>query len=144
MASFSNALSGRLLFLFATIASVPAAIYMGRLAGQGNTGQVGLLLGAMFGMLILLAMGDKVWWVVPFTFALGLPPIPFGGRELNMAEIGTVGASAFFIARMLMHKQKVVLHRWENVSVFLYFAWVAMIYCMNPVGFSSMGAGALQ
>jgi hypothetical protein len=142
MASFNTPLSGKFLLILATLACIPASLYVGRLAGQGNTNQLGMIFVGMFGVLILLAMGEKSWWAIPISFALDLPPLPIAGRQLEMREVGTIAAFAFFFARILMHRQRVELHRRENVSVFLYFGWVFMVFCMNPVGFSSMGAGS--
>jgi hypothetical protein len=136
----ANPLSGKFLVAILSVLAVPAALFMGRAAAQGQMFHIAAVIGGLFGMLICLTLGERVWWLIPLTFGAFLPPIPFAGRQISLQEVAVAGAFAFFFVRYLMHKQPIVLGRSDNFSVFGYFAWVLAVYIINPVGFSALGA----
>jgi hypothetical protein len=104
MASFNSQLSGKLLVTVATVVSIPAALYVGRLAGQANVPKLTMILGGLFGMLVVLGMGQKIWLLIPAAFALNLPPLPFAGRQLQLEEVATAAAFGVFVIGLAMRK----------------------------------------
>ena len=126
--------------IVASVVALAGAAIFGIAAGSGDFFNIYVGLFICGFTAIMLALGDKFWLVIPFAFTSQLPAIPIKGRLLELPEITAVLASAVFLVRYAVKRQTLSIFRREHVPVLLYTAWVAMVFCLNPVGLSDAGA----
>lgn len=139
-----NALVTRIVSRFHIIVTVILALIgaaiLGASAGGGDFFDIyAILFGAAF-MAIILALGDKYWMVVVFSFTAQLPAVPIQGRMLELPELAAILCSAVFLIRYAVKRQKFSVFRKQHVPVLLYTGWVVLIFALNPVGLSDAGS----
>lgn len=116
------------------------AFFMGRAAGQGQLMHIALVFGMMIGAPLLLSLGKNYWYLIPASLLSGLPAIPFGGRNIDLAELCIFLCFCIFVTRVAFKLDKLILWRATHIPIYLFMAWVLFIFCLNPVGLAAFGA----
>ncbi len=131
----------RVIVALATIAGLVGALYLGRAVGQFQIQQLITVFVLFFGGFFMLIVGKEYWVFVPLAFVLDVPGLPFlASKNISLPELATAAAFAVLLARTAFKAETFVVARTEIFPVYLYFAWAAMIYCLNPVGLQVLGA----
>lgn len=128
---------------FALVIGLIAAVVLGRYAGQGDTKQIFLIFAAGVGVAVILMLGKYYWMLLPFAFLSGLPAIPIGGKTLELGELAAAGCTLVFIMHLAFKRAEFKLGNLATLAVLASFAWVAVIYMLNPVGFAIFGSEAV-
>lgn len=119
------------------------AFFMGRAAGQGQLMHIALVFGVMIGAPLLLSLGKNYWYLIPASLLSGLPAIPFGGRNIDLAEVCIALCFGIFVTRVAFKHDKLILFRKTHIPIYLFLAWVLFVFCLNPVGFAVFGSATM-
>jgi hypothetical protein len=119
------------------------ALFLGMAVGEGKQVQIALVFGAMVGAPLLLSLGKNYWYLIPASLLSGLPAIPIGGRSINLSELCIALCFGIFITRTAFKLDKIVLLRASQVPIYLFIAWVLIIFCLYPVGLAAFGAATM-
>jgi hypothetical protein len=119
------------------------AFFMGRAAGQGQLMHIALVFGVMIGAPLLLSLGKNYWYLIPASLLSGLPAIPFGGRNIGLAELSIALCFGIFITRVAFKLDKIVLWRATHIPIYLFMVWVAFIFSLYPVGLAVFGSATM-
>jgi len=119
------------------------AFFMGRAAGQGQFMHIALVFGVIIGAPLLLSLGKNYWYLIPASILSGLPAIPFGGRNIDLAELSIALCFGIFITRVAFKFDKIVLWRPTHTPIYLFFVWVIFVFCLYPVGLAVFGASTM-
>jgi hypothetical protein len=122
------------------VAGLGAALLLGRMVATGDYTNIILIVGAVFGMLFILLLGDRYWYLIPVTIGLDLPTFPIGGRNINLSEISVVLCTGVYIVRLALKREELVLFRLRNAPIILYFSWVLTVWALHPVGLAGLGS----
>jgi hypothetical protein len=133
-------MNSKILVLALSALGIVMAFFMGRAAGQGQLMHIALVFGVMVGAPILLSLGKNYWYLIPASLISGLPAIPFGGRNIKLAEVCIALCFVIFITRVAFKLDKIVIWRATHIPIYLFMAWVAFIFCLYPVGLAVFGA----
>jgi hypothetical protein len=135
--------NSRLLVLGLSVLGIFMAFFMGRAAGQGQIMHIALVFGVMIGAPLLLSLGKNYWYLIPASLLSGLPAIPFGGRSINLAELCIALCFGIFVTRVAFKLDKILLWRTTHIPVYLFMAWVVLIFGLYPVGLAAFGAATI-
>jgi hypothetical protein len=119
------------------------AFFMGRAAGQGQLMHIALVFSVMIGAPLLLSLGKNFWYLIPASILSGLPAIPFGGRNINLAELCIILCFGIFITRVAFKLDKLVFWRATHIPIYLFMVWVVFIFCLHPVGLAAFGSSTI-
>jgi hypothetical protein len=119
------------------------AFFMGRAAGQGQLMQIALVFGVMVGAPLLLSLGKNYWYLIPISILSELPALPFGGRNIELAELSIALCFGIFVTRVAFKLDRLVLWRATHIPIYLFMAWVLFIFCLYPVGLAVFGASTM-
>jgi len=117
-----------------------AALLLGRAVGTQNYLHIIVVCGFVFGALFFFTLGDRYWYLIPFSLASGLPAIPLGGRTVELGELSIAACTAFFLTRVAFKKDHFAIFRATHVPILLFMGWVAIVYMLNPSGLLFFGA----
>jgi O-Antigen ligase len=135
-----QSIAPRLPLILTTIGALIGTLLVGAAIGQGEFIQVYLLLFALAGLAVVLALGSKYWLLIPIAFSLNLPAIPFGGRAFELPELAILGCTLVFACRYALSPRGSILFRPAHAGVLLYSAWAGIIFMLHPIGLSVMGS----
>ena len=91
-----------------------------------------LIIGALVGGLIMLALGKNYWYLIPFTLMSSLPAISLAGRNIDLAEFAIVGCTCMFFARVALKKDEFVIFRPTHALLLFAFAWILLCVAIEP------------
>jgi hypothetical protein len=132
------------ILVFATMAAgLLIALFLGMAVGEGRRMHIAAVFAVMVGAPILLSLGKNYWYLIPASLLSGLPAIPFGGRNINLAELSIALCFAIFITRVAFKLDKIVLWRVTHIPIYLFMAWVLFIFCLYPSGLAVFGAATM-
>lgn len=135
--------SNRIILFLLVVGGVLGAVVMGSWVAKGNFMNIALILSGIFGALIFLSLGRMYWYMIPFALAAQLPAIPLASKSIDTGELAVVACTAIYIARLAMKKDYLHLFRWTHLPILFSFAWVVMVWALNPVGISVLGSATL-
>lgn len=124
----------------AVVGGIVAALFLGRAVAHGDYSRVAMVIAAIFGMLVVLGLGNRYWYVIPVTLGLNLPTFQLGARNINLAEICIALCTAVFAVRFALKREKLDLFRARAVPIYLFFAWVMLVWALHPVGLAGFGS----
>ena len=124
----------------AMVGGLIAAIFLGRFVAEGDYSRVTMVVGATFGILFVLLIGNRYWLLVPVAIGLDLPTFQLGGRNINFSELCIALCAGVFAVRFAMKREQLDLLRARNVPILLYFAWVLLVWALHPVGLAGFGS----
>lgn len=132
------------IIVFATMAvGLLVALFLGMAVGEGRRMPIAAVFAVMVGAPLLLSLGKNYWYLIPASLLSGLPAIPFGGRNINLAELCIALCFGIFITRVAFKLDKIVFWRATHVPVYLFMAWVVFIFSLYPVGLAAFGAATM-
>jgi len=137
----TNFATPKLVGFFVMVAGLVVAVVMGRMLAQGNVLTPALIIGMLLGATLVLSLSGSYWFLLPVGFAFAIPAIPMGPRQFELWEVCFAAVTAFFVARLCMKREQLYLVRPANIPIFLFCAWVLVVYANNPAGFLMLGAG---
>jgi O-antigen ligase len=127
------------MIIFAVIA-LAATFFIGAAIGHGEFIQIYLLFFAIAALIAVFGMGSRYWMLIPISFSLNLPAIPFRGRAFELPELTITACSIIFACRYAINTRGVTIFRWPHASVILYTIWAAFIFALHPVGMMVTGS----
>jgi hypothetical protein len=136
-------MNSKILVFALSALGIVMAFFMGRAAGQGQLMHIALVFGVMIGAPLLLSLGKNYWYLIPASLLSGLPAVPFGGRNIELAELSIILCFGIFISRVAFKLDKLVLWRATHIPIYLYIGWVLFIFCLYPVGLAVFGAATM-
>ncbi|MFZ4773863.1 MAG: O-antigen ligase family protein [Terrimicrobiaceae bacterium] len=122
------------------VAGLLAALVLGRAVGNQNYMHIFAVCGFIFGVLLFFTLGDRYWYLIPFALSTGLPAIPLGGRTIELGELATASCAAFFLTRVALKKDHVLIFRASHIPILLFMAWAAAVFIRYPSGMLLFGA----
>lgn len=122
------------------IGGILAALALGRAVGNQNYLHIIVVCGFVFGCLFFFTLGDRYWYLIPFALASGLPAIPLGGRTVELGELAIASCTVFFVMRVALKKEHLVIFRATHIPILLFMGWVLLCFSLNPSGFMFFGA----
>jgi hypothetical protein len=132
------------IIVFATMAvGLVVALFLGVAVGEGRRMHIAAVFAVMVGAPLLLSLGKNYWYLIPASLLSGLPAIPFGGRNINLAELCIALCFGIFITRVAFKLDKIVLWRATHIPIYLFMAWVVFIFCLYPVGLAAFGSATM-
>lgn len=135
-----RSIASRVPLVLTVFGALAAICFVGAAIGQGQFIYLYLLLCALAGLTVILALGSKYWLLIPIAFSLNLPVIPFGGRAFELPELAIGLCAIMFAARYALYPRDVFVFRPAHSGVMLYTAWAAVIFVLHPIGLSVMGS----
>ena len=123
-----------------TVLGLLLAIPMGRYVAQGQLLIPGMIIGAIFGTIFFLTLGRVYWYMIPFALASNLPAVPLGGRTIELGELFIAACTAIFVARLTLKHERLVLFRATHIPLLLSFAWILLVFFLNPTGLIFFGS----
>jgi O-antigen ligase len=135
-----HSIAPRLALILTIVVALVGTLFIGAAIGQGQFIYLYLLLCALAGLTVILALGSKYWLLIPIAFSLNLPVIPFGGRAFELPELAIGLCTIVFAARYALYPRDVFVFRPAHSGVMLYTAWAAVIFALHPIGLSVMGS----
>ena len=124
----------------AILGGLVAAVMLGRYVAQGDYQKVAVLTSATFVILFVLLIGNRYWYLIPVTVSLSLPTFQLGGRNIDLAELAIAMSTGLFIVRFASKREHLQIFRLRNAPILLYFAWVMLVWALNPVGLAGFGS----
>lgn len=122
---------------------VLVAIFLGRAVGEGQKMHIAFVFAFMVGAPVLLSLGKSYWYLIPATLLSGLPAIPIGGRSINLAELSIAVCFGLFVTRLAFRKDQLQLFRTTSLPIYLFMAWVLIIFCLYPVSMQIFGSATM-
>jgi hypothetical protein len=119
------------------------ALFLGMAVGEGRQMHIVAVFAVMVGAPLLLSLGKNYWYLIPFSLLSGLPAIPFGGRNIDLAELSIALCFGIFITRVAFKLDKIVFWRATHIPIYLFMAWVLFIFSLYPVGLAAFGAATM-
>ncbi len=119
------------------------ALFLGMAVGEGRRMHIAAVFAVMVGAPVLLSLGKNYWYLIPASLLSGLPAIPFGGRNINLAELCIALCFGIFITRVAFKLDKIILWRATHIPIYLFMAWVLFIFCLYPTGLAAFGAATM-
>ncbi len=119
------------------------ALFLGMAVGEGRRMHIAAVFAVMVGAPILLSLGKNYWYLIPASLLSGLPAIPFGGRNIDLAELCIALCFGIFITRVAFKLDRIVLWRPTHIPIYLFMFWVVFIFCLYPVGLAVFGASTM-
>ncbi len=126
--------------VIAILSGLLLAIFVGSLAGTGNTGSVGLVIAVIVAVGFFLFVRQRMWMLIPATGMLDgqitVLPLPFTVAHLSILfAFGTfLLLKAFKIVRL---KPKLGL---ADIWMFIVLAYLATVFARNPVGVEALAS----
>lgn len=123
-----------------TLAAI-GALYLGIAAATAQLETVLWIIGGI-GLAVCVALGRRIWLIIPFGSALALVlPLPGNFSTEMMAQIVTLGFATllFLMRRLPMRVRFTELEAW----CLLYLLCVAQVYLRNPVGLDIFGTSSV-
>jgi hypothetical protein len=136
-------MNSKILVFALSALGIVMAFFMGRAAGQGQLMHIALVFGVMIGAPLLLSLGKNYWYLIPASLLSGLPAIPFGGRNIELAELSIILCFGIFITRVAFKLDRLVLWRATHIPIYLFMVWVVLIFCLYPVGLAVFGSATM-
>lgn len=118
------------------------ALLIGTTVGSGEVKEAYIYILMVVGSMIMVTMRQSYWLFIPFAMVGDLPAVPLGGLSLKMGE------AWLFLSLVFLTLHTVTLRKLPNLyykgmsPLYAYVIWVGIIFIMNPVGLSSLGAGS--
>src|SRR2546430_4519256 len=116
------------------------AVVLGYLLGTGNYNPIFMLLYGALGVFVLVAPGYApliaLGLVCPFT-----PQIPFVYGFPFFLVILTVCAMKYAVRQWMSHQHRQVSHPSLSLGFGLFFGWVLIRYCIDPIVPNMIGFG---
>lgn len=109
--------------------------------GQGNfkTAYTSTLVVVSVPMLLIL--GVKTWYFLPFSMMALLPAIPFlAGRSINLAEVSILAFTGMFLITLTMGRVRFRLPVRDWWPMLLFSAWIMFIAILDGGGLAVFGA----
>jgi len=124
---------------------VIVALWFGFLTGQGDIRSVNVGIVMMIGIPIVLALGVRSWYILPFgMISSSLPALPFlGGRSFSMSELAVLFAASSMAAVVATGKMRLQLYHRFWIPLLIFFAWVVAVALANGVGLAVLGNSAM-
>ena len=123
-----------------TIGGLIGAMFMGQIVAHNEFSKIGIVAGGALALTICLAMGNKVWLLIPLGWALTgkiqVLPLPFSVRDLCVyaAFLTFVGLAVF---KKLPKSSKL---GWIDGFMFVNLAYLVTVFLRNPVGTRALGS----
>ena len=129
-----------IVLLFAMILGVIVAFALGRMVALGDFAKIGMIGGAILAGTICLAMGKKIWMLIPLCWLLtgkvSILPLPF-----NVRELGVFAAFAVYMALAVFKKlPKGSKSNKYDLLLYINLGYIFTVYLRNPVGASALGS----
>lgn len=138
--AFSLPSDNQIRLILVTLLGLGFAIYLGIRVGEGDIRFVSGLGVVTIAVVVMGAMGDRAWLLVPLGISFNLPvPITFG-RDFSMQELVSMSLIVYTVFRVALRRQKIVVFQKENLWPMLYAGWALMVFAANPIGLYSFGA----
>ena len=118
------------------------AVFVGTVVGSGEFKEAYIYVLLLVGVGIMATMKRSYWMLIPFAMVGDFPAVPLGGISMKLGEVWLFVSILFVIIQVGSRRQLPVLYRKGAWPVYLYAAWAVLIYILNPVGLSSMGASS--
>ena len=143
MSSLSNINANAITTFVVTSLVLIGAIFIGQIAGQGQTKVLAAGLAVLGCITIGIILGPRLWLLIPICWPLtgqiSVLPIPLNIREL------AISATVAYYLVMLVFKRR--LHKpqsgWLEIMLLLNILWIASVFARNPVGVRALGAEML-
>jgi len=120
------------------------AIVLAIQVGQGEFKTVYVTMLLIFSVPIVLLLGLRSWYILPFAMLAELPAIPLiGDKAVSLSEFGIALFSGLMVLAVIQGKElfRVKLGDWW--PMLLYGAWVLMIAMINGGGFAILGSASM-
>jgi hypothetical protein len=135
--------NSKIIVIAASALGLLVALFLGLAVGEGKRMQIAAVFAVMVGAPLLLSLGKNYWYLIPFSLLSGLPAIPFGGRNIELAELAIPLCFGIFVTRAAFKLDKIVFWRATHIPIYLFMAWVFFIFCLYPVGLAAFGAATM-
>jgi len=122
------------------LGGILAALFLGRAVAYGDYTRAAIVIVSIFGVLAVLALGNRYWYMIPVTIGLSLPTFQLGARNINLAELSVALCALIFAVRFALKRETLDILRLRNVPIYAYFAWVMMVWALHPVGLAGFGS----
>ena len=135
-----NRFSQRLTVVVTMIVGLVAAVALGKMAAQGQTGPILMCGIGALGLALLLGLKERIWMLLvmawPMTGQIRALNIPFGVRDIIVfyVLVGYIALIAFKIVR----KRNLVTS--IDITMFVVLLMLAVAFIRNPVGFDAIGS----
>jgi hypothetical protein len=136
-------MNSRIIVFLTAATGLIVAIFLGQAVGQGQKMHIAFVFGFMVGAPLLLSLGKNYWYLIPGSILCGLPAIPLGGRNIDLAELCIILCFSIFLARLAFKLDKVVIWRATHIPIILFIGWVCFIFCIYPVGLGVFGSSLM-
>lgn len=119
------------------------ALFLGMAVGEGRRMHIAAVFAVMVGAPLLLSLGKNYWYLIPASLLSGLPALPFGGRNIELAELSIALCFGIFVTRVAFKLDKIVFWRATHIPIYLFMAWVLFIFCLYPTGLAAFGSATM-
>lgn len=134
----------KLITLGTLIVGLTIALILAIQVGQGEFQTVYITTVLLFSIPILLFMGLRSWYTLPFAMLAELPALPlFAGRSVSLSEMCVVMFSGLMTMAVLQGRKKFVIKLGDWWPMLIYAGWVLMIAVINGGGFAILGSAAI-
>lgn len=137
-------MNSKIITVAALFVGLMIAIIMAIQVGQGEFTTVYVTMFLMFSIPILMILGTRSWYILPFAMLAELPAVPLvAGKAVSLAEFGiAVFAGVMMIAiGQGKNKIKIKLNDWWPMLAFS--GWVLMIAIINGGGLAILGSSTM-
>ncbi|NWK55175.1 O-antigen ligase family protein [Verrucomicrobiaceae bacterium N1E253] len=126
--------------VLALITGLGFAVFVGTVVGSGEYKEAYIYVLLLVGVGIMATMKRSFWMLIPFSMVGDFPAVPVGPVSMKLGEAWLFVSLLFVVLQAVSRRKLPILYVRGALPVYLYSTWVFMIYILNPVGLSSMGA----
>ena len=120
------------------------AIILAVQVGQGEFKTVYITTVLLFSIPIMLLMGLRSWYTLPFAMLAELPALPlFGGRALSLSEMSVSMFSGLMVLAVIQGRSKFQVKWRDWWPMLIYGGWVILIAVINGGGFALLGSAVM-
>lgn len=137
-------MNSKLITIIALIIGLIIAIVMAVQVGQGEFKTVYITTVLLFSIPVLLLLGLRSWYLLPFAMLADLPALPlFAGRSLSLAEMGITMFSGLMVLAVIQgrHRFRIKIPEWWPMLFF--GGWVLFIAVINGGGLAILGSSVM-
>lgn len=128
----------------ALIAGLIIAIIMAVQVGQGEFKTVYVTTVLLFSIPIMMMLGLRSWYILPFAMLAELPALPLiGGKSLSLAEMGIAMFAGLMALAVIQGRKRFQIKIGDWWPLLLYGGWVLMIAVINGGGFAILGSSSM-
>jgi len=128
--------------LIVLLFGLTAAVFVGTVVGSGDFKEAYIYVLLIVGVGVMATMHRSYWMLIPFAMVGDFPAVPLGPVSMKLGEAWLLVSMVFMVIQAVHRRRLPTLFRMEALPVFLYTGWAFVIYLLNPVGLSSMGASS--